>query len=204
MGIVIILIIIICLFFLIKINKVEKPYNIVSPFVKEIEKIKSKDIKDAALCLVDKVPVYFWKVPASSSGKYHPLTDLGEGGLVRHSINVKRMLDHLLTLNGYFEMTGREKDLLRVAALFHDCMKSGSQEEYEKDPHTKFMHPIYASDFIKENMSLPESDIEFICKAVESHMGQWNRGTLPLPETTAQKALHLADYLASRKGIEMK
>lgn len=203
MGIVIILVIIVCIFFLIKINKVEKTYNIVNPFVEEIDKIKSKDIKEAALDLVDKVPVYFWKVPASSSGKYHPLTDLGEGGLVRHSINVKRMLDHLLTLDGYFEMTNREKDLLRVAALFHDCMKSGSQEDYEKNPHTQFMHPIYASEFIKENMSLPESDIEFICKAVESHMGQWNRGTLPLPETTAQKALHLADYLASRKGIEM-
>ena len=40
-------------------------------------------------------------------------------------------------------------------------------------------------------------------------MGQWNTsknepGKLPTPETPAQKALHLADYLASRKDINME
>jgi hypothetical protein len=39
-------------------------------------------------------------------------------------------------------------------------------------------------------------------------MGQWNtstrmKGTLPLPESPEQKVLHLADYLASRRNINM-
>jgi hypothetical protein len=47
----------------------------------------------------------------------------------------------------------------------------------------------------------------FIYNAVISHMGQWStNGTakLPTPETPDQKALHLADYLASRKDINME
>ena len=178
-------------------------------FLTEILTIKDLEIRNAAAELTNLVPDYFWKVAASSSGKYHPKTDLGEGGLVRHSINVKRMLDHLLTPNGYFPMTDREKDLLRVAALFHDSFKSGTQQQYEENQHTKFLHPIYASNFIKDNLNLPAPDVDFICSAVESHMGQWNTSkhsseSLPTPETTPQKALHLADYLASRKGIEME
>ena len=31
------------------------------------------------------VPDYFWVMPASSTGKYHPDQDAGVGGLVRHS-----------------------------------------------------------------------------------------------------------------------
>ena len=178
-------------------------------FLTEILTIKDLEIRNAAAELTNLVPDYFWKVAASSSGKYHPKTDLGEGGLVRHSINVKRMLDHLLTPNGYFPMTDREKDLLRVAALFHDSFKSGTQQQYEESQHTKFLHPIYASNFIKDNLNLPAADVHSICSAIESHTGQWNTSkhsseSLPTPETTPQKALHLADYLASRKGIEME
>ena len=49
----------------------------------------------------------------------------------------------------------------------------------------------------------------FIYDAVIAHMGQWNTNKnngcskLPTPTTVSQKVLHLADYLASRKDINM-
>ena len=51
-------------------------------------------------------------------------------------------------------------------------------------------------------------DAQFMASAIISHMGQWNtswreKGILPLPLTPAQKVLHLADYLASRKDINI-
>ena len=164
------------------------------------------------MSLLNKVPEYFFTVPASSSGKYHPKNDLGEGGLVRHSISVERMLKHLLEPDEYFDFTPRQVDLLIVAALFHDCLKSGTQEEYEQGKHTKFLHPLYASNFIMTQsvlMGFDYNDALFISSAIISHMGQWNTskngpGKLPTPETPAQKALHLADYLASRKDINME
>lgn len=168
------------------------------------------DIYRLAGYLINNIPEYFFSVPASSSGKYHPVGDLGEGGLVRHSIAVKKMLDHLFEPNGYYDMfTPREKDLLRLAALFHDCMKSGTQEDYEKNPHTKFLHPIMAANFIMYSackIGFNYEDAKFIYDVVSSHMGQWNKqgdSILPKPHTPAQKVLHLADYLASRQDINI-
>lgn len=177
----------------------------------EIDSFTFNDIREFGLHLLNNVPDYFFSVPASSSGKYHPVGDLGEGGLVRHSICVKRMLEHLLELDGYYDFTPRQVELLKLAALFHDSFKSGTQEQYEKNPHTKFLHPILATNFIIYLSSLIGFDYDetmFITSAVSSHMGQWNvnkhgDGTLPLPKEPHQKVLHLADYLASRKDINM-
>lgn len=169
------------------------------------------DIKVFAHHLLETIPEYFYIVPASSSGKFHPINDLGDGGLVRHSINVKRMLVHLLLPNGYYDFTPREKVLLQVAALFHDSFKSGFQSDYEENIHTKFLHPVLAANHIimeSVKFGFNYEDAQFMASAIISHMGQWNtswreKGILPLPLTPAQKVLHLADYLASRKDINI-
>lgn len=178
----------------------------------EIGSISNPEIRRFANTLLNRTPDYFFKIPASSSGKYHPKNDLGEGGLVRHSISVKRMLEHLIELSDVLaEFTDDEKDLLIVAALFHDCMKSGTQDEYEKNNRTKFLHPLYAANFVIATSIINGFKYEwakFIADAIISHMGKWNTnknegGILPLPVSPAQKILNLADYLASRKDINM-
>ena len=50
--------------------------------------------------------------------------------------------------------------------------------------------------------------MKFIAIAVSKHMGQWNTdkrstATLPKPDDEASELLHLADYLASRKCLNM-
>lgn len=177
----------------------------------EINTFKYNDILELGFYLLENVPEYFFTVPASSSGKYHPINDLGTGGLVRHSLSVKRMLDHLFEPYGYYEFDARHKELLQLAALFHDCMKSGTQEEYEKNKHTKFLHPIFAANFIVLKaceIGFNYTDAQFIASAISTHMGQWSKGKkdekLPEPQEPYQKVLHLADYLASRKDISIE
>ena len=53
----------------------------------------------------------------------------------------------------------------------------------------------------------PYDDAIFVANAVTSHMGKLNsqgNTVLPLPETPAQMVLHLADYLVSRKDVNME
>ena len=55
---------------------------------------------------------------------------------------------------------------------------------------------------------ISEEELELVANMIESHMGQWNTDkrsstVLPLPENKYQKMIHLADYLASRKDIEV-
>lgn len=181
--------------------------------LEEIDTLQDINNRRFAHFLLDRVPDYFFTVPASSSGKYHPKNDLGEGGLVRHSISVVRMLEHLLEPFGYFDFDDEQKELLKIAALFHDCMKSGTQEEYEKGKHTKFLHPLYAANFIMTvaiECGYPYEKAIFIYDTVIAHMGQWNTNKnegcskLPTPVSPGQRVLHLADYLASRKDINME
>lgn len=178
----------------------------------EVSTIESTDIREFGIALLDEVPDYFFTVPASSSGKYHPKGDLGEGGLVRHSICVKKIIDHLLELNQVKDsISVRENDMLRLAALFHDCMKSGTQEDWKNCKHTSFFHPILAANFIMLQAAKNSFDFDLaksIADIISTHMGQWNKtvrckGLLPLPETESQKLLHLADYIASRQDINI-
>ena len=55
---------------------------------------------------------------------------------------------------------------------------------------------------------LDKDVLEHIFKCIRSHMGQWNTNkysnvVLPTPQTGTEKFVHMADYLASRKCIEM-
>lgn len=108
------------------------------------------------------------------------------------------------------QFTSRERDLLRIAGLMHDSRKSGSQAEYQKSKWTRFDHPIQAAKVVRQLDGIPKNEIEFIAHAIESHMGQWNESkrdpgiVLPKPEDKYQIIVHLADYLASRKDIELK
>ena len=171
------------------------------------------DIKGFATMLIDSAPDYWHHVPASSTGKYHPSYSLGEGGLVRHTIAVVRLLNHMFGVESIAnQFTSRERDLLRVASIAHDMQKSGSQSDYEKSKYTKFDHPLRIAKIIRNFVGvvgLPDDEIELIAHAVESHMGQFNEDKrspgviLPKPEDKYQIILHLADYLASRKDIEL-
>lgn len=186
-------------------------------FFKEVlDTFENDDLKEFCDQCLDTIPDYFWKVGASSTGKYHPEYALGDHGLARHTLALCRFLNHLFTIDCVKnQYTSRERDLLRIAGLMHDTRKSGSQEDYEKSKYTKFNHPFLASnevarvwnDYDGKKMSIEEAKL--IRNVIESHMGQWNTDKkssveLPTPEDKYQIILHVCDYLASRKDIEIK
>ena len=132
---------------------------------------------------------------------------------MRHTIALLRFFNRLMDNSMYGNMfTNREMDLLRVACLMHDTRKSGSDEEFAVDKHTKFGHPILAANAVRSIKTeyITDKEKELIANAIESHMGQWNTDThgksnvtLPLPTNKYQKIVHLVDYLAAQKGIEV-
>ena len=186
-------------------------FNAKEAFKAEILKIQNFKLQTVAISIMDKLPDYFWTAPASSSGKYHPKCDLGEGGLVRHSIMVATCADDLVTCEMFVRDNEVNRDIARFAALFHDSWKNGKKKEdgtYED--HTVFEHPRIASNFIRKNLEeafIDSLKIEMICDAIYSHMGKWctdkygDAKALSKPRTDFEKLIHLADYMASRKYI---
>ena len=158
------------------------------------------------------IPEYWESVPASSSGKYHSRISLGEGGLMRHTLALVRILNYMFEVDSVAQnFTSRERDLLRVAGLMHDSRKSGTQEEYEKNKHTKFDHPLQAAEVVRnlKDGTIPDEEVELIAHTIEAHMGQFNTSKrepdiiLPKPEDKYQIIVHLADYIVSRRDVEL-
>lgn len=170
-------------------------------FLKELNTIKDDSIREFTIRMLNELPDYFYEVPASSSGKYHPSYALGDGGLVRHTKAAVGIANMLFTI---YDFSEHDCDIIRASLIMHDGLKSG----YVQKRWTQFDHPIQMSTFIGARVK-PEDDIfedsELIRGCIESHMGQWNTRNgvvMPLPETEMQKMVHLCDYLASRKSIE--
>lgn len=179
-------------------------------FDEALASIENDDIRDFAKKVIDQIDPWFWEAPAASSGKHHPRTSLGEGGLARHSLSVVRFLNYILEPEMiYSQFTSRERDLMRVAALFHDTKKSGNQEDYELNPQTKFEHPLLAADFIRSMSGLPKNELDFCADIIATHMGQFNTSkrsniVLPKPENKYQILVHLCDYISSRRDVEVR
>ena len=183
-------------------NKVEK-------FKQELEYIKSERIRRSAEILINLVPDYFFIVPASSTGKYHPSFSQNEGGLLRHTkvatIIGKEVLSLEYTNSLY---TDDEKDVLLLGIMLHDTQKLGNPEER----YTRFDHPLLAAEFIEQNKDkteLKEEEIKLLKRVISSHMGEWNKSNyssieLPKPSDKYEFFVHMCDYLSSKKFLEIK
>ena len=170
-------------------------------FQREISYISDENLKEFVKILLEHADDYFFSVPASSSGKYHPDFARGEGGLVRHTKAVAYFTNEFIRPNIEFDkITRYEGDLLIVAAIAHDIKKQGNGI----GGHTVNEHPALAADYIDEMWDkygrelLSEKSLDYICRVVERHMGPWSN---PAPKELPELIVFYADYTASRKEI---
>lgn len=168
-------------------------------FTKELSYIKNKDMRNFVSTALETLPDYFRKIGASTSGKYHPSYCLGEGGLIRHTKAAVGIVVDLFRADIY-NFTDYDKDIVVSSLILHDGLKCGMWEEY-----TAFDHPLLMAERVKE---IGGEFADDIAKCISSHMGKWNTSDcsdviLPKPETDREKCVHLCDYLASRKNIEV-
>jgi len=178
-------------------------------FNNELAYIRNENIKQFAVEAIQILPDYFFHIPASSTGKYHPSYSLGDGGLYRHTRAAVRIALELLRID-WWGFSSDDIDLLIVSLILHDGWKSG----FPQETYTKTEHPLIAVNqlamFAEQNdVPISKEYIDMILSNISSHMGQWTKDyktgaeVLPRPVDKFQKFVHLADYLASRKCLEM-
>lgn len=175
-------------------------------FLKELTYIKNQKVKKSLIYMIQQLPDYFFKVEASSTGKYHPKYALGNGGLLRHTKAAVRigyeLLSNPIIGNKYTDI---EQDLMLMGLVLHDGLKLGK----EKEKYTKFNHPILMANYIeeqKDNLELSDDQRALVCDVIKTHMGPWitdyqGKEILEKPKTKYQNFVHMCDYLASRKCI---
>lgn len=208
------------------------PRERISLFINELTLIKSSTIRQIVAEQLAEAPEYFFHVPASASGKYHPSYALGEGGLVRHTkaaVQIAKDLFRAGLAEWYaaydsdsFLPAEEFQDAAYAALILHDTYKLGigdSALDKDSNPrHIQHDHPNIAFECLMKYLHHPEcvpltQEESLVCSqiacAIATHMGQWiysphSSAVLMAPNTWLERFVHLCDYLASRKSIEVK
>ena len=185
-----------------------KPAEKVAAFEKELPFIKGKDMREFATKSVEELPDYFFTVPASSSGRFHPSYALGNGGLLRHTRSALRIAHELFRMDMFKYLGQNGRDIVFTSLILHDGQKQGDG----KGKHTVATHPLLQAEAMRKSETrklIPSDDFDIICGNIECHMGQWNfdytshKEVLPKPDSRIKNIVHLCDYLASRRCLEM-
>ncbi len=66
--------------------------------------IENDDLRILAGEMIKTILEYWYHVGASSTGKYHPEYSLGEGGLMRHTVALVRILNYMLEARIFYSL----------------------------------------------------------------------------------------------------
>lgn len=172
-------------------------------FKSELDLIKTSEMRRLFTELISNVEDKFFIEPASSSGKYHPDFARLKHGLVYHTRAVIYFVNCLFETHCFCEQEDT-KEALIVAALAHDIKKYGPDNS---KTHTTKEHPLYGAEYAEKIIEQYQINIEerlknIIVNSIKSHMGRWD-SNLPHPTTKPEILLHISDYIASRKELDL-
>jgi hypothetical protein len=172
-------------------------------FEGELNLIFDDNIKEfTRLCIIAAPSYYFTDCPASSSGKYHPISELGADGTILHTKKVFTLAYELCRGLG----CEHNRDEILSACIIHDLRKQG----LTKSGHTTKNHPDLAAKLVDEvqrdTMLLDEKSHHLIRNMVGYHYGLWsiNPWKKDLSKYTPEEmCVYISDYVASKRCVEV-
>ena len=172
-------------------------------FKEELELIFDKEIREfTRLCIISAPDYFFYDCPASSSGKYHPISELGPNGTILHTKKVFTVAYELCRGLACEE----NRDAILSSCILHDLRKQG----LTKTGHTQKNHPALAANLVQEvqdaTQILSDKHFNMIRNACGYHYGPWSTGVWKktLSEYTPEElCVYLSDYVASKKCIDV-
>lgn len=174
-------------------------------FKEELDLIYDGRVKEfAKLCLATAPNYIFTDCPASSTGKHHPMNELSYDGTLIHTKKVARMV---YSLSRALDIEER-RDLLVAAAIIHDLVKRGWEEDH---PWTKPDHPQLAAELVdrvqRDTELLTTDEYSTIRSCVFYHYGPFTIAQHKKPMvdfSLSELAVYLADYVASKKFLDVQ
>jgi len=172
----------------------------------ELQLIQDTEILDfTKMILVNIVHPLFYRKPASSTGKYHPESSLGDGGLLRHTKMVVAVANIICNSNMFMD-TRISWPVIFSACILHDAWKYDQDGQY----HSTKLHATKAVDSINafvehENVFVVKPDWYFdILNCIFTHNGfHVSSESMPIERMNInQRIVHIADMISSRRYIE--
>jgi len=151
-------------------------------FADQLELIYNDTIREfTRLCICAAPDYFFTDCPASSTGKFHPIDELGADGTILHT---KKVFTVAYQLCRGLECESRRDEIL-AACLIHDLRKQGMK----KSGHTAKNHPKLAAELVKE-----VQDATWSSKDWKKDLSKY---------TSEELTVYLSDYIASKREIHV-
>lgn len=179
-------------------------------FKSVLDKFETDEMKSYCIDMIELIDDSIFKIPASTTYKYHNKTQCSYGGQCYHVLMASTIMNYILELDYVkenFIKFPKQRDCMRTAILLHDAIKTG--KEYGN--YTVFEHPVLAKEWVRTtnvNHDVDDNIKEYIGNLIVSHSGQWNKSNrsemiLPTPSNNEEFIVHLCDYLGSRANLDM-
>lgn len=174
-------------------------------FEKELAKIENSEILSFTEIVLKNAPDSFFNYPASSTGKYHPVTSLGSGGLIVHTKEVfwiaNTILDTQLDI-----FNNCNKDIVLSSCLLHDIYKYGDNNYHMMKNHgssavwwIECLPDVEQFFSVYDKYHLPKWYLH-ILNCIHAHHGRFSTEWGDT-YTIEMAIVHISDYLASRKFL---
>jgi len=168
-----------------------------------LHNITNEGIRKFTINVLDACDPILEKIPASTSGKYHPEECCQEGGLIIH-IQRACFFGNMLINSMNLDKNDIKGDIILSSLLLHDIAKKEKYNNYFE----YVMHPVTASNMIDPfKGNLNDNHFYLIKEAIRAHMGPFSpkSHTKPLNKyNILELVVYQSDYLASQKTIEIK
>jgi len=172
-------------------------------FEPELARIFDEKIKEfTKFCLMTAPDYFFTDCPASSSGKYHPIDELGADGTIIHTKKVFTVA-YALCRALFCE---NHRDEILAACIIHDLCKQGMH----RTGHTVKDHPELAAQLVQQVQNdtqyLSNESFVIIHNSVFYHYGPWTveKHRKDLKDYTPEElCVYLSDYTASKREFEI-
>ncbi len=168
-----------------------------------LNNITNEAIRKFTINVLDACDPILEKIPASTSGKYHPEECCREGGLVIHILRAC-FFGNMLINSMNLDKNDIKGDIILSSLLLHDIAKKEKYKNYQEYD----FHPVNAARHVEVfKGNLNETYFKLIQECIKHHMG-------PFMGNTYKKSLskynilelivYQSDYLASKKEIDIK
>lgn len=180
--------------------------KLLETFEKEIKKVKTEKMRKFYKDILEKCDDLNATGPASSSGKYHPIQDLGKYGLYRHSVTVARFAEIMMRSIPTYD-NDEDWDIVYISALLHDMAKFDSN--VDDGSHTVDWHPVSMAKLIRDFNTENDASFERVAHNIESHHSRWGdlreawNGIImmPQPESLEQYIIVFSDLCAANTDL---
>ena len=173
-------------------------------FKEELGLIVKPEIREFVEACIEASPDYIFEdCPSSSSGKYHPLEELGPDGTILHT---KKVFALAYELSRGLDCE-HSRDEICAAALLHDMLKQGKEKGHTVPNHPQLMAGMVA-DIYKEKFK-DKLNRELALKiyyGILYHYGPWSGRDIkkPLSEYTPEElCVYVADYVSSKRFVHI-